>query len=88
MILTSGPGGMMFCTCPAYRYRGAYGEKICKHINAVLLKGCFYRGLSHTSGPNTLREQFGIKIVDGAKNETTESCPGCGQLMIDSGRVA
>jgi hypothetical protein len=85
MVITNGPGGMHFCTCPAFRYSGGYGEQRCKHINTVMLGGCFYGPHSGMPGPNDLREN-GIRILDSAKNTTTENCPGCGQSMVSTGR--
>lgn len=31
------------CSCKGYRFSGNYGEQHCKHIDAVIAYGCFYR---------------------------------------------
>lgn len=83
MVITNGPGGMHFCTCPAFRYSGGYGEQHCKHIDAVFLWGCFR---SDVRLVNDRLDDKGIYIIDSAKNITTEVCPGCGEPMISIGR--
>jgi hypothetical protein len=88
MVITNGPGGPKFCTCPAFRYSGGYGEQHCKHIDAVLMHGCFWMRPGNERlkpGTNTIN-YHGIRILDSAKNVTTEDCPGCGALMISTGR--
>lgn len=87
MVITNGPGGPKFCTCPAFRYSGGYGEQNCKHIDAVIAWGCFYprHGTSGSISKDFLSDH-GIRVIDSAKHVTTEDCPGCGALMISTGR--
>jgi len=89
-VQLNGEHGPAFCSCPAFRYSGDYGEQKCKHIAMVMNNGCLYlhdrSKFLNKVGPNTLAEAGITKISDRNTNRHGPMmgvpCPNCGENMV------
>lgn len=92
LVQTNGINGPVFCSCPAYKYSGEYGEQMCKHIKMVYNHGCFYRPgenpIRRDGGKANQLEEHGVaKISDRNHNMhgplLGPECLGCGEPMVN-----
>lgn len=80
-VVLNGGEGAPYCSCPAFKYSGEYGNQECKHVKAVWAHGCLYNPQWKDAGPNDYADH-GIKMISHDTHTISETCPGCGEEMI------
>ena len=77
-VTLNGGEGAPFCTCPAFKFSGGYGNQDCKHVKLVWDHACLANPQWKDPGPNDLAENGITMISHDDHTIPGDVCVGCG----------